>query len=108
MILPRVPKLTPQIQRSLGIVTSACAILGGIAGALAIFSEISPSWFYQRGEEHMAWSIDLSITGASITVIGWLTAFFSGAKKWKWVGWNFLFIISWVLAEVIRVACYPR
>ena len=94
------------LQTMMRVATIVCCVLGSASGVLAILTSIVPSWFYQSGEESMGWAIQLGSTGISITIIGWVTACFSGRKKWKWLCWNSVFVLSWILAELIRVHYY--
>lgn len=87
-------------------VTILSVIANGFIGILTLASAIKPSWFYQSGEESMAWSIQLFVAAAITTIIGWISACFSGRNKWFWLSLNCIYIVSWFLAEFIRVQLY--
>ncbi|MEO6246028.1 MAG: hypothetical protein ABIQ12_11405 [Opitutaceae bacterium] len=92
-----------RIQHLMRAVSIVCVILGGIAGALALITIFIPSWFYETGDEHMAWAIRVFGGGLGATVIGCLAGLFSGRSRWLLMCLNLLFLLLWVLSEVLRV-----
>ena len=85
-------------------VTWLCIASNGTAGLIAIIAAVEPFWFYNSGDESMAWGIELTETGLGLTVAGLICAGFTGKGKWKRFCLNFTFVFCWVVAETIRVA----